>query len=100
MGYPFLLILQITEKADRECKNEHIQIADVQPLLALISRLVIAISTGGNYLLNIGPDHNGRILPVFEERLRELGSFVNAHNESIFATKPWIYQNDSDSAIW
>uniref|UniRef100_A0A914CSZ8 alpha-L-fucosidase n=1 Tax=Acrobeloides nanus TaxID=290746 RepID=A0A914CSZ8_9BILA len=54
----------------------------------------------GNYLLNFGPDHNGRVLPIFEERLRGIGSFVNAHNEAIFATKPWIFQNDSDSTIW
>uniref|UniRef100_A0A914DYE2 C-type lectin domain-containing protein n=1 Tax=Acrobeloides nanus TaxID=290746 RepID=A0A914DYE2_9BILA len=50
--------------------------------------------------MNIGPDHNGRVLPIFEERLRDIGAFVNAHSEAIFATKPWIYQNDSDSAVW
>uniref|UniRef100_A0A914CS12 alpha-L-fucosidase n=1 Tax=Acrobeloides nanus TaxID=290746 RepID=A0A914CS12_9BILA len=77
-----------------------VKVNEVQPLLALITRLVTAISTGGNYLLNIGPDHNGRVLPIFEERLRSLGSFVNAHSEAIFATKPWIFQNDSDSTIW
>uniref|UniRef100_A0A914ER20 alpha-L-fucosidase n=1 Tax=Acrobeloides nanus TaxID=290746 RepID=A0A914ER20_9BILA len=71
---------------------------DTQPLSYLISRLVIVIATGGNYLVNIGPDANGRILPIFEERLRDLGSFVNTHSEAIFATKPWIYQNDS--ATW
>ena len=70
------------------------------PLHVLIQRLATVISTGGNYLLNIGPDHNGRVLPIFEERLRGLGSFVNAHSEAIFATKPWIFQNDSDSTIW
>lgn len=50
--------------------------------------------------MNFGPDHNGRVLPIFEERLRDIGTFVNAHEEAIFETKPWIYQNDSDSTVW
>ena len=79
-------------------KNDYFQFDETQPLSYLISRLVSVIATGGNYLINIGPDANGRILPIFEERLRDLGTFVNAHEDAIFATKPWIFQNDS--SIW
>jgi alpha-L-fucosidase len=57
--------------------------------------LATAISNGGNYLLNIGPDHNGKLLTLFEERLNEIGQFVNTHADAIFATKPWIFQSDS-----
>ena len=67
------------------------QLNDVQTTHDLIQKLTIA--TGGNYLLNIGPDHNGRILPVFEERLVQLGDFVDTHE--VFSSKPWIYQNVS-----
>lgn len=50
-------------------------------------------------MLNIGLDNTGRIIPIFEERLRQFGNFVNTNNEAIFDTKPWIYQNESKS-IW
>ena len=30
-------------------------------------------SCGGNLLMNIGPTHDGRIIPIFEERLRQVG---------------------------
>ena len=36
------------------------------------------ISCGGNALINIGPTHDGRIVPIFEERLTQLGTLVYA----------------------
>ena len=65
----------------------------------LIEQLIRTISCGGNLLLNVGPDKYGRIVPIFEDRLRQLGNFVNTHAEAIFGTKPWVHQNDSDT-IW
>jgi alpha-L-fucosidase len=38
-------------------------------------------------------------VPIFEERLTDLGKFVNTHNEAIFGTKPWIFQTDFGD-IW
>ena len=35
--------------------------------------VLFSCSTGGNLLLNVGPSHDGRIMPVFEERLLEIG---------------------------
>ena len=32
-------------------------------------------SCGGNLLMNIGVTHDGRIIPIFEERLRQVGTF-------------------------
>ena len=32
-------------------------------------------SCGGNLLLNVGPTHDGRIMPIFEERLLEIGVY-------------------------
>uniref|UniRef100_A0A914C081 alpha-L-fucosidase n=1 Tax=Acrobeloides nanus TaxID=290746 RepID=A0A914C081_9BILA len=75
--------------------RRNIVIDDVLTAHDAITRLATAISTGGNYLLNIGPDSNGKILTLFEERLNEIGQFVNTHADAIFATKPWIFQNDS-----
>ena len=33
-------------------------------------------SCGGNMLMNVGPTHDGRIVPVFEERLLQLGILI------------------------
>uniref|UniRef100_A0A914BZQ9 Alpha-L-fucosidase C-terminal domain-containing protein n=1 Tax=Acrobeloides nanus TaxID=290746 RepID=A0A914BZQ9_9BILA len=34
------------------------------------------------------------------KRLKQIGQFINAHSEAIYATKPWIFQEDSNSTIW
>ena len=39
----------------------------------IISYYYMYCSCGGNYLLNAGPIHDGRIAPIMEERFRQLG---------------------------
>lgn len=76
-----------------------IQAGDVLTLGELVATLARTISCNGNLLINIGPDANGRILPIFAERLEQFGEFVDKNSEAIFGTKPWIHQNDS-TTIW
>jgi len=58
-------------------------------------------SCGGNILINVGPTADGIIIPVFEERLRQLGSWLQVNGEAIYASKPWTYQNDTVTpALW
>ncbi|KAI1703332.1 alpha-L-fucosidase domain-containing protein [Ditylenchus destructor] len=73
--------------------------ADVLSFKEIVTQLARTISCGGNMLLNIGPTREGRVIPIFEQRLRELGQFVSINDEAIFGTKPWIHQNDTDK-IW
>jgi alpha-L-fucosidase len=54
---------------------------------------------GGNMLLNIGPDHTGRIVPIFEERLRAFGQWLGINQEAVYGTKAWIHQTDGAN-IW
>ncbi len=52
-------------------------------------------SLGGNYLLNIGPNKEGVILPQFETRLREVGDWLKINGDAIYGTTTWKYQNDT-----
>ncbi|XP_067936576.1 alpha-L-fucosidase-like isoform X2 [Watersipora subatra] len=74
---------------------------DYKPIHDIISTMAQTISCGGNYLLNVGPTHDGRILPIFEERLRQMGAWLKVNGEAIYASSPWRYQNDTVSGnVW
>ena len=45
--------------------------------------------------MNIGPTGDGRIDPIFEYRLHQFGSWMEVNEEAVYATRPWLYQNDT-----
>lgn len=62
---------------------------------AILSELSSSVAYGGNLLLNIGPTVDGLILPIFEERLMQVGNFLDINGQAIYATKPFAVQNET-----
>ncbi|KAK3091281.1 hypothetical protein FSP39_018579 [Pinctada imbricata] len=75
--------------------------ADFLDMDDLTKEIATTVSCGGNLLVNIGPTHDGRIVPMFEERLRQMGAWLNTNGEAIYESKPWTHQNDTVSTgVW
>ncbi|MGA2571338.1 MAG: alpha-L-fucosidase [Terracidiphilus sp.] len=52
----------------------------------LIRSLVEVVSRGGNFLLDVGPQPDGRIQPEFVERLEAVGKWVHLNAKAIYGT--------------
>jgi alpha-L-fucosidase len=69
--------------------NRAEQLKDYHTGRELIIMLVDTVSRGGNLLLDIGPDADGTIPIIMEERLHEIGSWLKINGDAIYGTKPW-----------
>jgi alpha-L-fucosidase len=54
----------------------------------IIKTLVDIVSKGGNFMVGIGPDRNGRFHPAAFENLRDAGAWLKVNGEGIYATRP------------
>ena len=69
--------------------NQNEDAQDYNSPKALVLMLVNIVSTGGNLLLDIGPDSRGNIPPIMQERLLQIGKWLKTNGEAIYGTKPW-----------
>ena len=53
----------------------------------LIHELIDAVSRGGNFLLNIGPEPDGSIPEETLRLFKEIGAWMNINNEAIYETR-------------
>ena len=66
--------------------NRNERLDDYSSARELILMLADIVSYGGNFLLNIGPTADGRIPIFMQERLLEMGKWLETNGEAIYGT--------------
>jgi len=55
----------------------------------LVRRFVTAVAAGGGMILNVGPQADGQIPLVQQERLLQLGRWLDQNWEAVYGSRPW-----------
>ncbi|KQN64571.1 alpha-L-fucosidase [Erwinia sp. E602] len=64
--------------------NRAEQLEDYCTSQQLVEQLIGIVSKGGNFLLNVGPTADGRIPTLQQERLRDIGRWMDVNGEAVY----------------
>ncbi len=64
-------------------------LADYNTSQEFVYMLIDIVSRGGNFLLDIGPTADGRIPVIMQERLTDIGDWLQVNGEAIYGTQPY-----------
>ena len=69
--------------------NRNEQIDDYKSSRDLILMLIDIVSRGGNLLLDIGPTADGRIPVIMQQRLLDIGHWLDINGDAIYNSSPY-----------
>jgi alpha-L-fucosidase len=69
--------------------NRNEMLKDYTSSEELVHILVNKVARGGNLLLNIGPTADGRIPVIMQQRLADMGDWLEINGEAIYGTRKW-----------
>ncbi len=79
-------------------RNENLE--NYQTAEELIHLLINCVCRGGNLCLNIGPSADGKVPVIMQERLLQIGGWLDVNGDGIYGTRVWRENNQGDDVCY